>query len=205
MLQCPHLLILEARCLPSGHVFHSDRSLSVQRVRPGRPELTAPMPRFQVFVDHLSLGGSRAVQRLLVVPRSRAGREPDVWSQRPLCSVVRSRGVFVPVLVPGGRARSLRSVVAPPSLHVRWAVHGVDVGLVVGEGAGLVSGAMVEAAAWEGWRSVAADQRRLWVLTRRIAGKLLTRGAVVRRERVFRVAVLRAAAMATQRRRRGRS
>ena len=122
--------------------------------------------------------------------------ESDVRRQRPLRSLVRhSSSVFIVILISAGRAGSLRGVVAPCQVQIRLVDHFF---IVIGfwkTGAGLVPGIMVEASVWEGWRSVAANwarvRERRRILFARITGRLLTGRAVVRCERVFRVAVLR--------------
>lgn len=186
------LLILVAGPLPEGHVFNSDRSLSVQRAGPGGFELTAPVPRLELLVHYLLWETSGAV--VWMVPLSRG--ESDVSRQRPLCSLVRhSSSLFIVILISAGRAGSLLGVVAPCQVQIRLVDHFF---IVIGfrkTGAGLVPGIMVEASAWEGWRSVAANwarvrERRL-ILFGQITGRLLTGRAVVGCKRVFRVAVLR--------------
>lgn len=104
-------------------------------------------------------------------------------------------GIFIPILISVGRTGSVLGVIAPCQVQIRGIDH---LFIIIGfrkTGAGLVPGIMVKANAWGGLRSIAANwagvrECRL-ILFGQITEQLLTRRAVVRCKRVFRVAILR--------------
>ena len=169
-------LILVAGRLPSSHVFNSDCSLSVQGAGPGGFELTAPVPGLELFTHHLLWETTGAV--VWMVPLSRGGGESDIRRQRPLCSLVRHSGVFIPILISVGRSGSLLGVIAVCQVQIRWVDHFFIIIGFVETGAGLVPGIMVKTSAWEGLRSIAANLARVrecrLILFGQITGQLLT-------------------------------
>lgn len=92
-----------------------------------------------------------------MVPLSRGGGESDFRNQRPLCSLVRHSGVFIPILISAGRRGSLLGVIALSQVLIRWVDHFFIIIGFVKTGTGLVPGIMVKASAWEALRSIVAN------------------------------------------------
>lgn len=175
-------------------MFDSDCSLSVKGAGPGGFELTAPMPRLELFVHYLLRETTGAVVRM--VPLSRDGGESGIWRQRPLRSVMGPSSIFIPVLISVGRTGRVLGVVAMRQVQVSSIHHlFIIIGFIMKTGAGLVPGIMVKAVTWGGLRSIVANWAGVWecglIFFGQITEQLLTRGAVVRCKGVFRIAVLR--------------
>lgn len=142
------LVALVAAGLLGGKMFQPHRSLSVQRARPRRSELAAPMPRLELLAHQLRREAAAAlVEWALPVWAGRWRQSGRVGGEGPLSSlVVGHSGVLVPVAVPAGGARRTLGVVAPGQVHVRRVRHHLlgTVGFME-TGAGLMLGVVVEA------------------------------------------------------------
>lgn len=177
------LLTLIVGGLLAWCVFKSDGSLSVKRTGPGSSELTPPMPRLQLLIHDLRRDTAGPIVWRVVI--GWGGGQPGIWRQRSLSSVIGHSGILISIL----RTRNLLGIITPCQVQM-WGIDHVFIVIASMEiGAGLVAGIMVKAITREGWRSIAANRAGVWEC--RLVGQLLTRWAVVRCIRVFRVAVLR--------------
>lgn len=193
-----HLLgVLVARVateLLGGKMFQPHGSLPVQRARPRRPELTAPMPRLELLADQLWREAAALVVLALPVGPGRGRQSGRVGGEGPQSSlvVVCHCCVLVPVAVPAGWTRGALRVAAPGLVHVAGVWHHLlgTVGFVE-TGAGLMLGVVVEAVWLPRGRlgRIAAPWRRL-VLHRGVAQQLPAWWAVVGSEGMLRVTVL---------------
>lgn len=121
--------------------------------------------------------------------------DSNIRSKRPLYSLVRYCSVFIPIIISIRGTRSLLGEIASWHIHLIVDPFFIVIGFW-NTRTGLLPGITVKASMWESLRSIAAnwagEQECRWKLFGQITGQFPTRGAIVRRKRVFRVAVVRA-------------
>lgn len=188
------LLVLVAAWLLGRHMFDSNSPLSVKRTGPWSFELTAPMPWLELLTHYLLWETTGVV--VWTVPLSDRGGKSKIWRKRPLYSLLGHCSILMPISISVRRRWRMLGVVVPSRVQIRRIHHLLMIICFMKTGTGLIPGVMVKAGARRDLRSIAAYWRGVWdcrlVLYRGITEQLLTRRAVIRSKRVFRVAVLRA-------------
>lgn len=154
---------------------------------PGGLQLTAPVPRLELFIHHMFWEITSGV--VWIVPLSWRGGESDIRRQRHLSSLVGHSRVCVTIVISVGRTGSLLGVIALRHVQIRWVDHFFVAIASVNSRVVLGSGTKVKASAWERLKSIAANWARVWesrmILFGKITGRFLTGRTVVRCKRMF--------------------